>query len=176
MPLFYLPKPRQFRYQPRFYDPEKERWEALKMKYQIEHSDTPLNPESTENANDSDSSELAYFQQRLREIDREKHHKDLTWKDMFRKREMPKFHYEPRFANAEERTENEEQPSADNSTKRLEQYKKEHTKIKRRFDFHSTFERKQRKPWLIVAVVVVGFYIVYRYYGDVIQFLYKLFF
>ena len=35
MPMFYTPKPRQFRYQPRFYDPEKEKWEALKAKYAL---------------------------------------------------------------------------------------------------------------------------------------------
>ena len=33
MPMFYIPKPRQFKYQPRFYDPKKERWEELKRKY-----------------------------------------------------------------------------------------------------------------------------------------------
>ena len=38
MPMFYTPKPRQFKYRPRFYDPEKERWEALKQKYADERA------------------------------------------------------------------------------------------------------------------------------------------
>ena len=34
--MFDVEKPRQFHYVPRFYDPEKEKWEALKKKYAIE--------------------------------------------------------------------------------------------------------------------------------------------
>ena len=31
--MFEVEKPRRFHYTPRFYDPEKEKWEALKKKY-----------------------------------------------------------------------------------------------------------------------------------------------
>ena len=34
--MFEVAKPRRFHYEPRFYDPEKEKWEALKKKYAIE--------------------------------------------------------------------------------------------------------------------------------------------
>ena len=91
--MFEVPKPRQFHYTPRFYDPEKERWEALKKKYADEHpaDDTP--------AAVSESDELAYFEERVRQLDRNKRQQPakLGWRDLFRKRTMPQFHYTPRF-------------------------------------------------------------------------------
>ena len=67
MPLFYTPKPRQFHYRPRFYDPEKERWEALKQKYADEKaavesksSDTAQCHSPLGNIDD----ELEYFERR----------------------------------------------------------------------------------------------------------------
>ena len=139
MPMFYAPKPRQFRYQPRFYDPEKEKWEALKQKYadermlremeaEFESKDLPDNPEMA-NPSDSADSELAYFQQRVREIDREEKRHGLTWKDLFRKREMPTFNYQPRFATSDDST-----TSSANGAERMRDFKKRSTKIKRRFD------------------------------------------
>jgi len=130
MPMFYTPKPRQFRYQPRFYDPEKEKWEALKAKYALERElaekeEEPKHLEYSDYSDDSDK-ELAYFQRRVREIDREEKHHKLTWKDMFRKREMPTFNYQPRFAT----TESTEQSTGEHLTN----FKKRSTKIKRRFD------------------------------------------
>ncbi|MGX8712945.1 MAG: hypothetical protein ACSW8I_04580 [bacterium] len=139
MPMFYIPKPRQFRYQPRFYDPEKERWEALKMKYALEHGSLDENladsdiPEPGESTQLTDDDNLAYFQRRVREIEREKRHSKggLTWKDMFRKREMPTFNYQPRFIDGG-------QPSAVSSEQstgeHLAAFKKRSIKIKRRFD------------------------------------------
>lgn len=107
MPLFETPKPKQFNYRPRFYDPEKERWEALKQKYADERALKALrdNPPQTEAAGISaepdavaaTDADLEYFQRRVRDLDRQERSK-LTWKDMFRKREMPQFHYTPRFA------------------------------------------------------------------------------
>ena len=52
--MFYTPKPRQFRYKPRFYDPEKERWEALKQKYADEQAAKQTLPDSS-TAGDPDS-------------------------------------------------------------------------------------------------------------------------
>ena len=74
MPMFYTPKPRQFHYQPRFYDPEKEKWEALKAKYALEREweEHEKRVESgdrivsvDEPNRESDNSELSYFQQRV---------------------------------------------------------------------------------------------------------------
>ena len=138
MPMFYTPKPRQFRYQPRFYDPEKEKWEALKQKYADERalresldtvpaattSGTGTAPVSTSSVDD----DLAYFQRRVRDLDREERHKGLTWKDAFRKREMPTFNYQPRFAQ------NEEVGTGEH----LNEFKKRGSKIKRRFDVSDT--------------------------------------
>lgn len=143
MPMFYTPKPRQFRYQPRFYDPEKEKWEALKQKYadermlrELENEALETDVENAENQSVSETqetsdSELAYFQQRVREMDREEKRggKGLTWKDLFRKREMPTFNYQPRFATADESS-----TTADNSAERMHQFKQRSSKIKRRFD------------------------------------------
>ena len=131
--MFYTPKPRQFRYTPRFYDPEKERWEALKQKYADEKALEELRAEAAEAGHDtpqqeSDDVDLAYFQRRVRELDRKEKHKGLTWKDMFRKREMPKFNYQPRFSAAE--TEGEKLGTGEH----IAEFKKRGVKIKRRFD------------------------------------------
>lgn len=142
MPLFYTPKPRQFRYQPRFYDPEKERWEALKQKYadermlreQLAEADaSDHSPATTTTAalNATEDADLAYFERRVREIDNEERAKKrgLTWRDMFRRREMPKFNYQPRFATTEV-AEGEEAPMPTPTATP----KKRHVKISRRFD------------------------------------------
>lgn len=135
MPMFYTPKPRQFHYQPRFYDPEKERWEALKQKYADERALKELlkdseetAPDVVDNTADSTDDDLAYFQQRVRELDsndRKQSHR-LTWKDLFRKREMPKFNYQPRFAT-------DEAPAA-GTGEHIAEFKKRTLSIKRRFD------------------------------------------
>ena len=132
MPLFYTPKPRQFKYRPRFYDPEKERWEALKQKYADEkaRAESAEKSEYSENSDYSDYSDndnLEYFQRRVRELDRKDRGK-LTWKDAFRKREMPTFNYQPRFAQTEE----------EGTGEHLNEFKKRGTKIKRRFDVSDT--------------------------------------
>ena len=121
MPMFYTPKPRQFKYRPRFYDPEKEKWEALKQKYADEHAKADAATTATTSTDGGD--DLEYFQRRVRELDREKSRK-LTWKDAFRKREMPTFNYQPRFAQTEE----------EGTGERLNEFKKRGAKIKRRFD------------------------------------------
>ena len=137
--MFYTPKPRQFHYQPRFYDPQKERWEALKQKYADEKALEELRAETVEACNDtsqqeSDDVDLAYFQRRVRELDSEERKKNskLTWKDLFRKREMPKFNYQPRFSaeSGELRTESVAQGTGEH----IAEFKKRGIKIKRRFD------------------------------------------
>ena len=137
MPMFYTPKPRQFRYQPRFYDPEKEKWEALKQKYaeermlrEIEEAGMPEVADANGLPEPSDK-DLAYFQQRVREIDRAEKHHGLTWKDLFRKREMPQFNYQPRFAAG---VEPKAEGGAQGTGEHLASFKKRSSKIKRRFD------------------------------------------
>ena len=67
--MFHTPKPRQFHYQPRFYDPEKEKWEALKAKYALERelAEKEVKSEGSEYSDYSENpdSELAYFQKRV---------------------------------------------------------------------------------------------------------------
>lgn len=137
MPLFYTPKPRQFHYRPRYYDPEKERWESLKQKYadermmeSIRNGEIPAEL-TQEGAGDVD---LAYFQRRIRELDREKS-KGLSWKDAFRKREMPKFNYQPRFQTAETAS---AAPAQGGTGEHLAEFKKRGTNIRRRFDVSDT--------------------------------------
>ena len=136
--MFYTPKPRQFHYKPRFYDPEKERWEALKQKYADERAlreameeadELESQPAGDMPAGDAADKDLEYFQKRVRELDRQEKHKGLTWKDMFRKREMPKFNYQPRFQNTE-RAESGEMGVGEH----IAEFKKRGVKIKRRFD------------------------------------------
>lgn len=127
MPLFFTPKPRQFRYRPRFYDPEKEKWEALKQKYADERAAAEAAAEAAAMQEASSSDELEYFQRRVRELDRSES-KKLTWKDAFRKREMPKFNYQPRFAQTEE----------EGTGEHLHNFKKRGANIKRRFDVSDT--------------------------------------
>ena len=55
--MFEVEKPRQFHYVPRFYDPEKEKWEALKKKYaaaQEKRDETPNADEQTNGEGDAD--------------------------------------------------------------------------------------------------------------------------
>ena len=105
--MFEVEKPRRFHYEPRFYDPEKEKWEALKKKYAIEKereekSASPKEQEGNEEEGALDG--LEYFERRVRDLDRQKREASsrLTWRDLFRRREMPKFQYTPRFSGTTE--------------------------------------------------------------------------
>ena len=106
--MFEVEKPRRFHYEPRFYDPEKEKWEALKKKYAIEQEpgvradiQEPVGKATGTEATDpvseptisSEETGLDYFENRLRDLDRQKREASsrLTWRDLFRKREMPRF-------------------------------------------------------------------------------------
>lgn len=149
MPLFYTPKPRQFNYRPRFYDPEKERWEALKQKYADERlrkelleSDnaTAVGTSGTDNNTEaSTDDELAYFQKRVRQLDSEERTKsrNLTWKDLFRKREMPTWNYQPRFSEAAGQHD-DETAGKQGTGERIAQFKRNRINIKRRFDVTDT--------------------------------------
>ncbi len=154
MPMFYTPKPRQFHYRPRFYDPEKERWEALKQKYAderlrkelLENEECEMRNEELNGATDNSTlntqhsslpdADLEYFQRRVRELDNEERQKNrkLTWKDLFRKREMPKFNYQPRFQGGEQADDSREQGAGE----RIAQFKRSRLSIKRRFDITDT--------------------------------------
>ena len=102
--MFYTPKPRQYHYKPRFYDPEREDWELLKAKYNLDENGNPRTPieEKPTVANDQQATEdqdLEYFQRRLREIERKEREEKqkIGLADLFRKRERPQFHYVSRF-------------------------------------------------------------------------------
>ena len=127
MPMFYTPKPRQFKYRPRFYDPEKEKWEALKQKYADERAAAEAAAAPASEVDTTD--DLAYFQRRVRELDRSES-KKLTWKDAFRKREMPTWNYQPRFQQTDE--------EGHDTGRRLAEFKKRGINIKRRFDVSDT--------------------------------------
>ena len=159
MPMFYVPKPRQFNYRPRFYDPRKERLEELKRKY-------AAHPEG------ASQEDVEYFEQQVRELDNEKQRSKLTWKDMFRKRQMPKFEYKSRFLTEQEAM--DEGP--DTNTARIKQFKEEHTRIKRRLDFHKDFTRERRRIGVVVAVVVICGFFLYRYRDVIIGGIYNFFF
>lgn len=150
MPMFYTPKPRQFHYTPRFYDPEKEKWEALKKKY----SNLQSGADSTGNSgcqqlavsDETTDAELAYFEQRVREIenDEKRERQKLGFNDIFRRRKMPTFNYQPRFSGSgiSQQTTNESQQSTEGVDSAILDkysgegvgYKTRKIKIRRRFD------------------------------------------
>ena len=137
--MFEVAKPRRFHYEPRFYDPEKEKWEALKKKYAIEKEREEALKEAVKADSDTEGgeSDLAYFEQRLRSIDREKRRQSsrLTWKDLFRKREMPTFNYQPRFSGSA--TDGGTLPDDGTLTEKYRQPIHK-IKIRRRFDISDT--------------------------------------
>jgi len=149
MPMFYTPKPRQFHYTPRFYDPEKEKWEALKKKYSdlLSGADRTGNSGSQQSAvsDETTDAELAYFEQRVREIenDEKRESRKLGFSDLFRRRKMPMFNYQPRFQSGASRTgdNNSQQTTEGADSAILDKYASEGTgyksrkiKIRRRFD------------------------------------------
>ncbi|MBP5546941.1 MAG: hypothetical protein J6X59_06685 [Bacteroidales bacterium] len=167
MPMFYAPKPRQFNYRPRFYDPKKERREELKRKYLS-------NPE------DASQEELEYFNRRLRELDEREKHSQLTWKDMFRKRKMPTFEYKPRFESgtlprpADESTTLTKELDA---AERRERIMDDDIKIHRRFDYYEDFERKHRRVFWVTTVVLIACCCYILYHRDTISYaIYQLFY
>ena len=167
MPMFYVPKPRQFNYRPRFYDPQKERLEELRRKY-------------AENPAGASQEDLDYFERRVREIDgEEKKGGKLTWKDLFRKRKMPTFEYKPRFADdtpasPEGATLDAAKPRS--TEEHVEQFKESSTRIKRRLDYHKDFDREKFRVGVVIAVVVIGGFFIYRYHEVIIGGIYNFFF
>lgn len=143
MPLFYTPKPRQFHYTPRFYDPEKEEWEALKKKYAMKQEAEARAKQAPEN-----ESEVDYFERRLKELDRKEKKSGLGINDLFRKREMPKFNYQPRFANSDTTPEQEKQSAE--IAQRIRS-----RKMSRRFDIEDTEYFKPVSAGKIMLYVMV---------------------
>lgn len=147
--MFYTPKPRQFHYKPWFYDPEKEEWEKLKMKYKIQKGEEENQPAASSNdedtrvmqggeENDSDK-ELEYFQRRVRDIDREERNarQKITIADLFRCREKPTFHYVSRFDAYGNLMETPPTATKNSEVKR---------KIQRRFDNAEDWDRFKPIP------------------------------
>ena len=122
----------------------------MKKKYAIEKEREETLKEAVKADSDTEGgeSDLAYFEQRLRSIDREKRRQSsrLTWKDLFRKREMPTFNYQPRFSGSATATPAGSSDSAtddgtlpDDGTL-TEKYRQpiHKIKIRRRFDISDT--------------------------------------
>lgn len=85
--FFHLPKPRQFKYRPRYYDPEMEKFEELRKKYQ------------TTESLQVDDEMLKYYRNRVRSIEKEQ---ASSGSSLFKKKTVPKFNYQPRFASNKE--------------------------------------------------------------------------
>lgn len=145
--MFEVEKPRRFHYEPRFYDPEKEKWEALKKKYAIEREKEEPAGKATGTEETGTEEGLAYFENRLRDLDRQKREASsrLTWRDLFRKREMPKFQYQPRFNGTAEPVVSptgteEAEPGVQADDQLVQKYStpRHKIKIRRRFDISDT--------------------------------------
>ena len=158
--MFEVSKPRQFHYEPRFYDPEKEKWEAVKKKYAVDEgpeadSAQPSADSGQPSAGDED---LEYFERKVREIDRKRmqeSHK-LTVKDLFRKRAMPTFHYQPRFADGGGET-GEALPAVDPTLAEKYRAHKHSIKIHRRFDISDSDYMKPAPSSRILLYGVIVF-------------------
>lgn len=171
MPMFYTPKPRQFHYQPRFYNPEKERWEALKQKYadermrrelEAELAETEITDASGDAAKAAPTdADLEYFQRRVRELESRQRDKQrgLTWKDLFRKREMPKFNYTPRFSSSNSTPADE--TTKPNTGERIADFKHRNAKIKRRFDISDADYMKPVPATRIMLYVLLACLLIY---------------
>ena len=140
--MFEVEKPRRFHYEPRFDDPEKEKWEALKKKYAIEQEKKASEAADTDKEEGAGDADLDYFERKVRTMDSEKRQRQskLTVMDLFRKREMPTFNYQPRFSGTTTNTtaeKKEDMPVDDTLTEKYRQAKRQ-IKIKRRFDISDT--------------------------------------
>lgn len=162
--MFEVDKPRRFHYEPRFYDPEKEKWEALKKKYAIEQEKKEAMEQATDNGEEKD--ELAYFEKRVRDLDKEERNQSakMTWKDLFRKREMPKFNYTPRFSGSATATASEasnaEVSSQDESLTEKYRQAKHQIKIRRRFDISDTDYMKPVSGTKIILYCFIVFLLI----------------
>lgn len=154
MPMFYTPKPRQFHYEPRFYDPEKEKWEALKQKYADQKEAESRIAESAPESSEKQDSDLAYFQNKVRQMDREERHQSAKFgmADLFRKREMPTFNYQPRFNEDGSMKE----PASDINLRRPSQIK-----IRRRFDVSDTDYMKPVSGGKIILYTLLACMLLY---------------
>ncbi|MBR3960482.1 MAG: hypothetical protein IKJ81_10645 [Bacteroidales bacterium] len=162
MPMFYTPKPRQFHYRPRFYDPEKEEWEKLKTKYRIDN-DLPLDDDelrSQSQANDQNVDEdLEYFQRKVKSIERQERQnkQKIGLADMFRKREVPQFHYVSRFDSEGNIIDTTATPTKENAVKR---------RITRRFEDDDDFDRFKPVPAgkIMIYTLIVTFLLIFIFF------------
>lgn|SRR5574344_516477 len=165
MPLFYTPKPRQFHYEPRLYDPEKEEWERIKKRYN--YTDDGKGPKnvidtssdevaSTDSNSIEKDTDLAYFEDKVREMDRKERRaaSKFTLSDVFRKREMPKFNYQPRF-NGTATTESDAPKMSPEGQAIMERMRKR--KMGRRFDIEDADYYKPIPAGKIMMYGVVVF-------------------
>ena len=162
MPMFYTPKPRQFHYRPRFYDPEKEEWEKLKTKYRLDN-DLPLDDDelrSQSQANNKNVDEdLEYFQRKVKSIERQERQnkQKIGLADMFRKREVPQFHYVSRFDSEGNIIDTTATPTKENAVKR---------RITRRFEDDDDFDRFKPVPAgkIMIYTLIVTFLLIFIFF------------
>lgn len=162
MPMFYTPKPRQFHYRPRFYDPEKEEWEKLKTKYRLDN-DLPLDDDelrSQSQANNQNVDEdLEYFQRKVKSIERQERQskQKIGLADMFRKREVPQFHYVSRFDSEGNIIDTTATPTKENAVKR---------RITRRFEDDNDFDRFKPVPAgkIMIYTLIVTFLLIFIFF------------
>ena len=162
MPMFYTPKPRQFHYRPRFYDPEKEEWEKLKTKYRLDN-DLPLDDDelrSQSQANNQNVDEdLEYFQLKVKSIERQERQnkQKIGLADMFRKREVPQFHYVSRFDSEGNIIDTTATPTKENAVKR---------RITRRFEDDDDFDRFKPVPAgkIMIYTLIVTFLLIFIFF------------
>lgn len=175
MPMFPTPSPRQFHYKPRFYDPDKEEWELTKLKYgykedPVTHKRIVEEPVSDDRGSEAEtsstidaSSEVEYFDNLLKRMDEDerKAQSKLTLSDLFRKRKMPTFNYQPRFSGDQSvKDENGDvkqiYPQGQEIMERMRR-----RKISRRFDMEDTEYFKPVPAGKIMIYVLLVFALIW---------------
>ncbi len=160
--MFEVEKPRRFHYEPRFYDPEKEKWEAVKSKYaNKENAKDAASTEAQTVLPDSKEvdADLEYFERKVRDINLKEKEKSskLSWKDLFRKREMPTFNYQSRLNLNSSVQDSTNAPAIDETLADKYRQSKRQIKIRRRFDISDS---EYMKPISGTKIIVYGMIVV----------------
>lgn len=160
--MFEVEKPRRFHYEPRFYDPEKEKWEAVKSKYaNKENAKDAASTEAQTVLPDSKEvdADLEYFERKVRDINLKEKEKSskLSWKDLFRKREMPTFNYQSRLNLNNSVQDSTDVPVIDETLADKYRQSKRQIKIRRRFDISDS---EYMKPISGTKIIVYGMIVV----------------
>ena len=138
----------------------------MKKKYAIEQEKKTTTEAAPSEGDQEGESELEYFEQKVRSLDREARQQSskLSWRDLFRKREMPQFHYQPRFSGGSTTASPASEPMEESLTEKYRQAKRQ-IKIRRRFDISDTDYMKPVSGTKIILYAFLVFLLLSLVFG-----------